>query len=170
MHLLHVAHPDSEALPALLQTPAGKYQATVKGMQKLVGIICDTRVLGEANHRPSIRLPPIDFQTVQALLNATRQRHTDSDRLHPDDLYLTLTGGRDLPKINGWLAKQNTKEAAVSTRSVSVHLKQESVVSRFSRVRGVCSAKTCEVLKLTAQPWPAGRLRTRRWLHYEGTT
>ena len=34
----------------------------------------------------------------------------------------------------------------------------------------MCSAKTCDTLRLTAQPWPAGRLRTRGWLHYEGTT
>ena len=166
VHLLTTTE-TADALAALLQTPAGTYAA---GMHTLVGIICDARVLGEASHRPAVRLPPMDYVAVLELLTAISQRHTDAGRLHPDDLYLTLHGGRRLSTLNPWFHKQDTTEDDVTTRSVTVHLKHDSVAHRYSRVRGVCSLRTCDVLKLTAQPWPAGRLRTRRWLHYEGTT
>ena len=65
VHLLYVANPDSEALPALQRTPAGQYQATSEhNRQMFVGIICDTRVMGESSHRPSIRLAPFDYVTA----------------------------------------------------------------------------------------------------------
>ena len=58
----------------------------------------------------------------------------------------------------------------VTHRDVIVHMKPESVVGRYSRVAGVCSAKSWDTLRLTAQPWPKRTLHTVRRLHYDGNT
>ena len=170
VRLLHVPNGDDPLAPLLL-TPAGKYVPDDGGIQpKFVGIICDMRVLGESSHRPAIRLPPINYETVQALLNAVRGRHGEEyiNRLHPSDLYMTLAGGRELPKLNRWFTKLDQTHAVVSTRTVLVYFKEESVVSRYTRVSGVGSAKTHDTLRLTAQPWPAGKLRSVDRIHYPG--
>ena len=173
VRLLHVPNGDDPLAPLLL-TPAGKYVPDDGGQQrpKFVGIICDTRVLGESSHRPTIRLPPINYETLHMLLNAVRGRHGEeyNNRLHQSDLYLTLAGGRELPKLNGWFTKLDQTHAVATTRTVLVYFKEESLKTRYTRVSGVCSAKTHDTLKLTAQPWPAGKLRSVHRIHYPGTT
>ena len=75
VHLLHLDNLD-DAMGEILRTPAGKYQPPTEGThQKFVGILIDTRVLGEANNRPAIRLPPVHAASVHKLLSAIRNRH-----------------------------------------------------------------------------------------------
>ena len=175
VHLLHLDNLD-DVMGAILETPAGHYKPPKEGRrQKLVGILVDTRVLGEANNRPAIRLPPIDVASVHKLLSAIRDRHGEAfhNRLHELDLYMTLAGQRDLCRYNAWFNKLDKTAKQVTHRNVIVHMDPESVVGRcYSRVAGVSSAKSWDMLQLTAQPWPKRTLHTVRafalpWQHGE---
>ena len=172
VHLLHLDNLD-EAMGAILQTPAGKYEPPAEGSrQKFVGILIDTRVLGEANNRPAIRLPPLDTASVHKLMSAIRNRHGEAfhQKLHERDLYMTLSGGRDLCKYNAWFNNLDKTTQQVTHRTVFVHMKPESVENRYSRVSGVCSAKSWDTLRLTAQPWPKRTLTIVDRKHYKGKT
>ena len=172
VHLLHLDNLD-EAMGVLLQTPAGKYEPPMEGnRRKFVGILVDTRVLGEANNRPAIRLPPLDVVSIHKLLSAIRNRHGETyhQTLHEHDLYMTLSGGRDLVKYSSWFNNLDKTKQQVTHRTVFVHMDPESVESRYSRVAGVCSAKSWDMLRLTAQPWPKRTLSTVKRLNYKGKT
>ena len=98
VHLLHLDNDLDDAMDAILKTPAGKYKppkVQEGGRQKFVGVLVDTRVLGESKTRPAIQRPPIDLPSVLKLLSAIRARHGDAchHTLHELDLYMTLAGG-----------------------------------------------------------------------------
>ena len=158
---------------AILNTPAGKFEggSKVSGRTRLVGVVCDSRVMGEASARPSVRLPPLQISEVHRLFECIRARHDRGPgaarTLHPFDLYITLSGGRDLgSQYQRWF---NLGPPMAVSRNVHVFLDPVSVQDRFERVRGIASNRTHDTMRLTAAPWPKQELRPTPRMHYRGT-
>ncbi|MFM7983023.1 MAG: hypothetical protein ACKPKO_27235, partial [Candidatus Fonsibacter sp.] len=71
----------------------------VGGHAKFVGIVWDSRAMGESSARPSVRMPPLQIMEVHKLFKCIRSRQDRSSEttkvLHPYELYISITGGRD---------------------------------------------------------------------------
>ena len=175
VHLLVM--PDNEEATItseILQTPAGKFEGGAKtnGRTRFVAVVCDTRVLGEASARPAVRMPPVSIDTVHKLLSGVWSRHGELaklKKLHPFDLYITLAGGRELgSRFYTWFNQKGPP--ATHSRNVHVFLAPQSSQDRYSRVKGVASNKTHDIMRLTAAPWPKKDLITTTRKHYAGTS
>ena len=163
---------------AVLTTPAGKFEGGCKvgGRTRFVGVVWDSRVMGEASARPSVRLPPLQIQEVHRLFESIRARHDrhelrlahEKKALHPFDLYVSLSGGRDLgTQYQKWFQSMGPPTAV--SRSVHVFLDPVSVQARFEKVRGIASNRTHDAIRLTAAPWPRVELKQVPRMHYRGT-
>ena len=159
---------------AIRSTPAGTFEGGCKvgGRTRFVGVVWDSRVTGESSARPSVRMPPLQIQEVHRLFECIRARHDRADTspktLHPYDLYISLSGGRDLgAQFQKWFTTMGPPAAA--SRNVHVFLDPVSVQDRFDKVRGVASNRTHDCMRLTAAPWPRLELKTIPRIHYSGT-
>jgi hypothetical protein len=82
---------------ALGAIAAGRYTGPMR-----VAAIYDTKLHGEAQHRPNLRLPPVLADDVKTMLESARDRHRTTStapgngNLPPTDLYFLLDGGRDV--------------------------------------------------------------------------
>jgi hypothetical protein len=173
---VHIIALDSagDLTAAIQNTPAGTFEGGCKvgGRTRFVGVVWDSRVMGESSARPSVRLPPLQITEVHRLFECIRARHDRGDpgpkTLNPYDLYISLTGGRDLgAQFQKWFTAMGPPAAA--TRTVHVFLDPVSVQDRFDRVRGVASNRTHDCMRLTAAPWPRAELKNTRRIHYSGT-
>ena len=159
--------PGSLVTEAVLATPAGKFEGGTKpvingsrGLARFVGIVWDSRVMGEVSARPSIRMPPLQIAEVQRLFEATRQRHPVTSSpdgsnpvLNQFDLYISIAGGRDLgASYQKWFQQMGAPVAV--TRQVHIFVDPLSIQDRYERVRGVASNRTHDPMRLTAAPWP----------------
>ena len=174
VHIL-VYNQCSDPTRDILLTPAGKYEGgtQVGGRAKFVGIVWDSRVMGESSARPSVRMPPLQIMEVHKLFECIRSRHDRSSEttkvLHPYDLYISIAGGRDLgSQYQRWFA--STGPPTPVTRCVHVLLDPVSVQNRCEKVRGIASNRSHDVMRLTAAPWPKQDLKTAPRLHYRGTS
>ena len=61
----------------ILNTPAGKFEGggKVSGRTRFIGIVWDSRVMGEASARPSVRMPPLQNNEAHRLFEGIRSRH-----------------------------------------------------------------------------------------------
>jgi hypothetical protein len=157
----------------VLNTPAGKFEGGCKisGRTRFVGIVWDSRVMGESSARPSVRLPPLQIAEVHRLFECIRARHDragEPKTLHPFDLYISLSGGRELgTQYHRWFQSMGPPTAV--TRNVHVFWDPLSVQERFERVRGVASNRTHDTMRLTAAPWPKQELKNNTRIHYKGS-
>ena len=163
---------------AVLATPAGKFEGGTRGsrgLPRFVGIVWDSRVMGECSAQPSIRMPPLHLPEVPKLFEAIRHRHQitsapgGSPVLNQFDLYISITGGRALGAAYQKWFQQMGPPAAV-TRQVRIFVDPLSIQDRYARVRGVASNRTHASMRLTAAPWPMKELKTTRRIHYRGTS
>jgi hypothetical protein len=168
VHILVMDDVAGDLTKAILDTPAGRFEGGIKqgGRAKFVGVVWDSRVMGESSARPSIRMPPLQIAEVNRHLECIRARHDRAPAapedesagnhckvLHPFDLYISLSGGREMGSQcqRFFLA---TGPSAAMTRCVHVFLDPISVQERFERVRGIASNRTHDTMRLTAAPWP----------------
>ena len=178
VHILVIDEVPGDLTEAILDTPAGRFEGGSKqgGRTKFVGVVWDSRVMGESSARPSIRMPPLQIAEVHRLLESIRARHdrapadeSANKLLHPFDLYISLSGGRDMGSQYQRFF-QATGPPAPTTRLVHVFLDPVSVQERFERVRGIASNRTHDTMRLTAAPWPRQDLKTTPRIKYRGTS
>jgi hypothetical protein len=149
---------------ALGNTAAGRYTGPLR-----VAVIYDTKLHGEAAHRPNIRLPPFQSDDVKMVLEAARDRlrTPNSDELLPaSDLYFLLDGGRDI--ASGLTAYFRGKQSA--SKQLHVIYEPESLLKRYSRVKGFMTHSSLETIKVVAQSFPASLNTPRPRKLYGGTT
>ena len=143
---------------------AGRYKLPLR-----VAVIYDTKLHGEAHHRPNIRLPPFQSDDVKVLLEAARDRfrtpHTDGV-LPATDLYFLLDGGRDI--ASGLTAYFRGKES--NSKQLHVIYEPDSLLKRYSRVKGFMTHSSLESIKVVAASFPASLNTPRPRKLYGGTT
>ena len=184
VHILVMDDVAGDLTKAILDTPAGRFEGGIKqgGRAKFVGVVWDSRVMGESSARPSIRMPPLQIAEVNRHLECIRARHDRAPAapedesagnhckvLHPFDLYISLSGGRDMGSQYQRFF-QATGPPAATTRCVHVFLDPVSVQERFERVRGIASNRTHDTMRLTAAPWPRQELHPTPRIKYRGTS
>ena len=134
-----------------------------------MAVIYDTKLHGEAHHRPNIRLPPFQSDDVKVLLEAARDRfrtpHTDGV-LPATDLYFLLDGGRDI--ASGLTAFFRGKET--TSKQLHVIYEPDSLLKRYSRVKGFMTHSSLESIKVVAASFPASLNTPRPRKFYGGTT
>ena len=145
-------------------TAAGRYAGPLR-----VAVIYDTKLHGEAQHRPNIRLPPFQSDDCKVLLEAARDRsrtpHGDG-AVPATDLYFLLDGGRDI--ASGLTAYFRGKET--TSKSLHVIYEPESLLKRYSRVKGFMTHSSLETVKVVAASFPASLNTPRPRKYYGGTT
>ena len=88
---------------------------------------------------------------------------------HPFDLYISLSGGRDMGSQYQRLF-QATGPPVATARIVHIFLDPVSCQERFERARGIASDRTHAKRRLTAAPWPRQELQTTPRTKYRGTS
>ena len=149
---------------ALGNTAAGRYTGPLR-----VAVIYDTKLHGEATHRPTIRLPPFQSDDVKMMLEAARDRlrTPHSDGILPvTDLYFLLDGGRDI--TSGLTSYFRGKEA--TSKQLHIIYEPDSLLKRYSRVKGFMTHSSLETIKVVAQSFPASLNTPRPRKLYGGTT
>ena len=149
---------------ALGNTAAGRYTGPLR-----VAVIYDTKLHGEATHRPSIRLPPFQCDDVKMMLEAARDRFRtpNSDGILPaTDLYFLLDGGRDI--TSGLTSYFRGKET--TNKQLHVIYEPDSLLKRYTRVRGFMTHSSLETIKVVAQSFLASLNTPRPRKYYSGTT
>jgi hypothetical protein len=134
-----------------------------------VAVIYDTKLHGEATHRPSIRLPPFQGDDVKVMLEAARDRFRTphSDGILPaTDLYFLLDGGRDI--TSGLTSYFRGKET--TSKQLHVIYEPDGLLKRYTRVRGFMTHSSLETIKVVAQSFPASLNTPRPRKYYSGTT
>ena len=143
---------------------AGRYKLPLR-----VAVIYDTKLHGEAHHRPNIRLPPFQSDDVKVLLEAAHDRfrmpHTDGV-LPATDLYFLLDGGRDIK--SGLTAFFRGKET--TSKQLHVIYEPDSLLKRYARVKGFMTHSSLENIKVVAASFPASLNTPRPRKLYGGTT
>jgi hypothetical protein len=148
---------------ALGNTAAGRYTGPLR-----VAVIYDTKLHGEATHRPSIRLPPFQGDDVKVMLEAARDRFRTphSDGILPaTDLYFLLDGGRDI--THGLTSYFRGKET--TSKQLHVIYEPDSLLKRYTRVRGFLTPSSLETIKVVARSFPASLNTPRPRKYYSGT-
>ena len=149
---------------ALGATAAGRYTGP-----RNVAVIYDSKLHGEAQHKPSIRLPPVQIEDVKRCLEAARGRArdvTDLNHIPPTDLYFLLDGGRD---VQGSLT-MFFKGKETSTKQLHIVYEATSTLKRYERVRGCAVHSALETVKVVAAKFPASLNVPRPRKYYKGTT
>ena len=128
--------------------------------------------MGESSARPSVRMPPLQTMGVRQLFEGIRSRHDrhhTTKALRPYDIYINLSGGRELgTPYQRWF--QNTGPPPPTTRCMHVCLDPVSVQNRCERARDIASNRSHDVVRLTAAPWPRAELKTTPRIHYKGSS
>ena len=77
VHLL-IYDEHADITKAILNTPAGKFEggSKISRRTRFVGIVRDSRVMGESSAWPSVRMPPLQINEVRRLFEGIRSRHT----------------------------------------------------------------------------------------------
>ena len=104
--------------------PAGKFEGGSKttGRTRFIGIVWNSRVMGEISARPSVCMPPLQLMEVHRLLEDVRSRHDrhhTTKALRPYGIYINLSGGREFgTQYQRWF--QTTGPPTPVARSVHV--------------------------------------------------
>ena len=148
---------------AIKTTAAGTYDPTPHG--RMVAIVFDSKVAGEASSKPQHRLPPFQQDECRRMLDAVRNRHGTTDDLPEGDAYIFLDGGRAiLDRMTSYFAGK-----AYTAKTVHISLDPESVTKRLERVRGVAVHNVHETMRICTAMFPRN-LRSMPRQHYSGTT
>ena len=128
--------------------------------------------MGQSSARPSVRMPPLQINEVHLLFEGIRSRHdrhNTTKALHPYDIYINLSGGRELgAPYQRWF--QNTGPPPPTTQCAHVFLETVSVQNRCERARGIASNRSHDAMRLTTTPWPSVELKTTPRIHYKGSS
>ena len=156
---------------AVMQTALGKIKAIVDesdpGKSKYIGIFYDTKVTGEANSKPHLRVPPLRPEPFKRLIELARTRDTadDDETISDGDMFFLLDGGR----------QGNQHEILRPFQGKKKHVKtyvlwrdEESQLTRLQRNRGgINTCRQHETMYVVSCVTPS--VKAQKFQNYKGS-